>query len=134
IEPKLSLQWFLKMEDITKPALKAVMDDVVQLYPPKFKNMYRSWMENVRDWCISRQLWWGHQIPAYYLPNGDYVVANTKEEALAAANEKAGSNFLLSDLTQDEDVLDTWFSSWLWPMSVFDPEFFTTGKRNEDLN
>lgn len=134
IEPKLSLQWFLKMEDITKPALKAVMDDIIQLYPPKFKNMYRSWMENVRDWCISRQLWWGHRIPAYYLPNGDFVVANTIEEALAQANEKWGKNFFqLSDLRQDEDVLDTWFSSWLWPMSVFDPEFFTTGKKNEDL-
>ena len=134
IEPKLSLQWFLKMEDITQPALKSVMDDVIQLYPPKFKNMYRSWMENVRDWCISRQLWWGHQIPAYYLPNGEYVVANTKEEALAQANEKWGPNFFqLSDLTQDEDVLDTWFSSWLWPISVFDPEFFVTGKKNEDL-
>ena len=134
IEPKLSLQWFLKMEDITQPALKSVMDDVIQLYPPKFKNMYRSWMENVRDWCISRQLWWGHRIPAYYLPNGEYVVASTKEEALAQANEKWGANFFqLSDLTQDEDVLDTWFSSWLWPMSVFDPEFFTTGKKNEDL-
>ena len=134
IEPKLSLQWFLKMEDITQPALKAVMDDVVQLYPPKFKNMYRSWMENVRDWCISRQLWWGHQIPAYYLPNGEYVVANTKEEALVAANDKWGANFFqLSDLKQDEDVLDTWFSSWLWPISVFDPEFFNTGDKNEDL-
>ena len=134
IEPKLSLQWFLKMEDLTQPALKSVMDDVIQLYPPKFKNMYRSWMENVRDWCISRQLWWGHQIPAYYLPNGEYVVANSKDEALAQANEKWGANFFqLSDLTQDEDVLDTWFSSWLWPISVFDPEFFVTGKRNEDL-
>jgi valyl-tRNA synthetase len=134
IEPKLSLQWFLKMEDITQPALRSVMDDVIQLYPPKFKNMYRSWMENVRDWCISRQLWWGHQIPAYYLPNGEYVVAKSKEEALAQANEKWGANFFqLSDLKQDEDVLDTWFSSWLWPISVFDPEFFTTGKRNEDL-
>ena len=134
IEPKLSLQWFLKMEDITQPALKSVMDDVIQLYPPKFKNMYRSWMENVRDWCISRQLWWGHQIPAYYLPNGEYIVANSKEEALSQANEKWGPNFFqLSDLTQDEDVLDTWFSSWLWPISVFDPEFFLTGKRNEDL-
>jgi valyl-tRNA synthetase len=134
IEPKLSLQWFLKMEDITQPALKSVMDDVIQLYPAKFKNMYRSWMENVRDWCISRQLWWGHQIPAFYLPNGEYMVANTKEEALAQANEKWGVNFFqLSDLTQDEDVLDTWFSSWLWPISVFDPAFFTTGKKNQDL-
>lgn len=133
IEPKLSLQWFLKMEDITQPALTAVMDDVIQLYPPKFKNMYRSWMENVRDWCISRQLWWGHQIPAYYLPNGEYIVAASKEEALADANKKHQEDFALSDLTQDEDVLDTWFSSWLWPISVFDPEFFTTGKKNEDL-
>ncbi len=133
VEPKLSLQWFLKMEDITKPALSSVMEDVIQLHPPKFKNMYRSWMENVRDWCISRQLWWGHQIPAYYLPNGEYVVAKTKEEALQIANEKFGSSYTLADLTQDEDVLDTWFSSWLWPMSVFDSEVFKTGKPNEDL-
>lgn len=133
IEPKLSMQWFLKMEEITQPALRAVMDEVIQLYPPKFKNMYRSWMENVRDWCISRQLWWGHQIPAFYLPNGEYVVAKTHEEALEIANQKFNNQFLLSDLIQDEDVLDTWFSAWLWPMSVFDPEFFTTGKKNEDL-
>jgi valyl-tRNA synthetase len=134
IEPKLSLQWFLKMEDITKPALTAVMDDVIQLYPPKFKNMYRSWMENVRDWCISRQLWWGHQIPAYYLPNGEYVVAKSKEEALVLANQKFGMNYSAADLIQDEDVLDTWFSSWLWPISVFDTEVFSTGKQNEELN
>lgn len=133
IEPKLSLQWFMKMEDITKPALTAVMDDVIQLYPPKFKNMYRSWMENVRDWCISRQLWWGHQIPAYYLPNGEYVVAKSKAEALAQANEKFGTSYSESDLIQDEDVLDTWFSSWLWPISVFDTEVFSTGKQNEEL-
>ncbi|GGF37477.1 valine--tRNA ligase [Echinicola rosea] len=133
IEPKLSLQWFLKMEDITKPALKAVMDDIIQLYPPKFKNMYRSWMDNVRDWCISRQLWWGHQIPAFYLPNGEYVVAKTAEEALEMANEKYNQNYSLNDLTQDEDVLDTWFSSWLWPISVFDTDVFTTGKKNEEL-
>ncbi|QDH79688.1 valine--tRNA ligase [Echinicola soli] len=133
IEPKLSLQWFLKMEDITKPALKAVMDDIIQLYPPKFKNMYRSWMDNVRDWCISRQLWWGHQIPAFYLPNGEYVVAKTAEEALEIANEKYNQNYGLSDLTQDEDVLDTWFSSWLWPISVFDTDVFTTGEKNEEL-
>lgn len=133
IEPKLSLQWFLKMEDITKPALSSVMEDVIQLYPPKFKNMYRSWMENVRDWCISRQLWWGHQIPAYYLPNGEYVVAKSKEEALTLANEKYKTNYSESDLTQDEDVLDTWFSSWLWPISVFDTEVFSTGKQNEEL-
>lgn len=133
VEPKLSLQWFLKMEDITKPALSSVMEDIIQLHPPKFKNMYRSWMENVRDWCISRQLWWGHQIPAYYLPNGEYVVAKTKEEALAQANATYGADYSLSDLIQDEDVLDTWFSSWLWPISVFDSEVFSTGKPNEDL-
>jgi len=133
VEPRLSLQWFLKMDDITKPALSAVMDDVIQLYPPKFKNMYRSWMENVRDWCISRQLWWGHRIPAYHLPNGEFVVAKTAEEALKIANEQFDGNFTLADLKQDEDVLDTWFSSWLWPISVFDPEVFTTGKPNEEL-
>jgi len=133
VEPRLSLQWFLKMDDITKPALSAVMDDVIQLYPPKFKNMYRSWMENVRDWCISRQLWWGHRIPAYHLPNGEFVVAKTDEEALKIANEQFDGNYTLADLKQDEDVLDTWFSSWLWPISVFDPEVFTTGKPNEEL-
>lgn len=133
IEPKLSLQWFLKMEDITKPALKSVMDDVIQLHPPKFKNMYRSWMENVRDWCISRQLWWGHRIPAFYLPNGEFVVAKTAEEALAQANGQFGKSWTLADLKQDEDVLDTWFSSWLWPISVFDNEVFSTGKPNEEL-
>ena len=133
IEPKLSLQWFLRMDDITKPALSAVMDDVIQLYPPKFKNMYRSWMENVRDWCISRQLWWGHRIPAFYLPNGEYVVAKTAEEALEIANSQFNATFTLADLKQDEDVLDTWFSSWLWPISVFDTDVFTTGKPNEEL-
>lgn len=133
IEPKLSMQWFLKMDEITKPALSSVMDDVIKLYPPKFKNMYRSWMENVRDWCISRQLWWGHRIPAFYLPNGEYVVAKTAEEALAIANETYSENFKLEDLNQEEDVLDTWFSSWLWPISVFDTEVFKTGQPNEDL-
>ena len=133
IEPKLSLQWFLKMEEITQPALKSVMDDVIQLHPPKFKNMYRVWMENVRDWCISRQLWWGHQIPAFYLPNGEFVVAKTKEEALEIAQKGHDSNYTLGDLKQDEDVLDTWFSSWLWPISVFDTDVFTTGKPNEEL-
>ncbi|PSL06448.1 valine--tRNA ligase [Cecembia rubra] len=133
IEPKLSLQWFLKMEEITKPALSSVMEDIIQLHPPKFKNMYRAWMENVRDWCISRQLWWGHQIPAFYLPNGEFVVAKTKEEALALANEKLNASYTMEDLKQDEDVLDTWFSSWLWPISVFDSEVFTSGKPNEDL-
>ncbi|MBN3583310.1 valine--tRNA ligase [Algoriphagus aestuarii] len=133
VEPKLSMQWFLKMDEITKPALSSVMDDVIQLYPPKFKNMYRSWMENVRDWCISRQLWWGHRIPAYFLPNGEYVVAKTAEEALEIANKTYGLNYQLADLNQEEDVLDTWFSAWLWPISVFDTDVFTTGKPNEDL-
>jgi valyl-tRNA synthetase len=121
IEPKLSMQWFLKMDTITKPALEKVMDDTIRLIPSKFKNTYRHWMENVRDWCISRQLWWGHRIPAWYLPDGDFVVAQTAEEALALAREKtANAQLPLSDLHQDEDVLDTWFSSWLWPISVFD--------------
>lgn len=133
IEPKLSLQWFLKMDEITKPAFTSVMEDVIQLHPPKFKNMYRVWMENVRDWCISRQLWWGHRIPAFYLPNGEFVVAKTAEEALAQANAQFGKSWTLADLKQDEDVLDTWFSSWLWPISVFDTEVFSTGKPNEEL-
>lgn len=133
IEPKLSLQWFLKMDEITKPAFSSVMEDVIQLHPPKFKNMYRVWMENVRDWCISRQLWWGHQIPAYHLPNGEFVVAKTKEEALKIAQTEHDSSYTLDDLKQDEDVLDTWFSSWLWPISVFDTDVFTTGKPNKEL-
>lgn len=121
IEPKLSMQWFLKMEELARPALKAVMEDTVRLVPAKFKNTYRYWMENVKDWCISRQLWWGQQIPAYYLPEGGYVVAETPEEALEAAREKTGNPSLSpADLRQDPDVLDTWFSSWLWPISVFD--------------
>ncbi len=133
VEPKLSLQWFLKMEDITKPALKAVMEDVIQLYPAKFKNMYRAWMENVRDWCISRQLWWGHRIPAYYLPNGEYVVAKSQSDALKIANEKFGEQYTIEDIKQDEDVLDTWFSSWLWPISVFDTKVFENNAPSEDL-
>ncbi|GAA3960566.1 valine--tRNA ligase [Hymenobacter antarcticus] len=121
IEPKLSLQWFMKMEHLAKPALDAVENDTVRLHPPKFKNMYRAWMENVRDWCISRQLWWGQQIPAYYLPDGTFVVALTAEDALNQARAQSGkADLQLSDLRQDEDVLDTWFSSWLWPISVFD--------------
>lgn len=121
IEPKLSMQWFLKMDQITKPALENVMNDNIQLHPPKFKNMYRAWMENVRDWCISRQLWWGQRIPAFYLPDGDFVVAETPEEALKLAKSRTGySDLRIEDLKQDEDVLDTWFSSWLWPISVFD--------------
>jgi valyl-tRNA synthetase len=120
IEPKLSLQWFLKMEELAKPALKVVMDDTIRFHPPKFKNIYKHWMENVRDWCISRQLWWGQRIPAYYLPNGQIVVAETPEAALLLAKERHGQQLGAADLRQDEDVLDTWFSSWLWPISVFD--------------
>ncbi|GAA4350278.1 valine--tRNA ligase [Hymenobacter saemangeumensis] len=121
IEPKLSMQWFLKMEHMAKPALEVVENDTVKLHPAKFKNTYRVWMENVRDWCISRQLWWGQQIPAYYLPDGSFVVALTPDEALELAREQSGNASLqLNDLRQDEDVLDTWFSSWLWPISVFD--------------
>ncbi len=121
IEPKLSMQWFMKMEHLAKPALEVVENDTIRLYPAKFKNTYRVWMENVRDWCISRQLWWGQQIPAYYLPDGSFVVALTASEALELAREQSGNNELkISDLRQEEDVLDTWFSSWLWPISVFD--------------
>jgi valyl-tRNA synthetase len=121
IEPKLSLQWFLKMEELAKPALDHVMNDDIQLHPAKFKNTYRSWMENVRDWCISRQLWWGQQIPAFYLEDGTVIVAKDKKEALRIARDKYQLYALIEDdLTQDPDVLDTWFSSWLWPISVFD--------------
>ncbi len=120
IEPKLSMQWFLKMDELTKPALKAVMDDDIRFYPAKFKNTYRHWMTDTKDWCISRQLWWGHRIPAYFLPEGGYVVAETPEEALQLAREKTGNPDLqASDLRADEDCLDTWFSSWLWPISLF---------------
>ncbi|HPL76086.1 MAG TPA: valine--tRNA ligase [Paludibacteraceae bacterium] len=119
IEPKLSMQWFLKMEELAKPALEAVMTDKIKLYPPKYKNTYRHWMENVKDWCISRQLWWGHRIPAYYFSNGGWVVAETKEEAYQKALKIANEPFPIEDLRQDEDCLDTWFSSWLWPISVF---------------
>jgi valyl-tRNA synthetase len=121
IEPKLSLQWFLKMGNMAKPALEVVMNDTVKFHPAKFKNTYRHWMENVRDWCISRQLWWGQRIPAYYLPNREFVVAESREEAYRIAREKYDLPGLkMEDLEQDEDVLDTWFSSWLWPISVFD--------------
>ncbi|MDD4190926.1 MAG: valine--tRNA ligase, partial [Mangrovibacterium sp.] len=121
IEPKLSAQWFLRMNELVKPALENVMNDTILFYPAKFKNSYRHWMEQIKDWCISRQLWWGHRIPVYYLPDGSFVVAQTPEEALALAREKSGYDALsVKDLHQDEDVLDTWFSSWLWPISVFD--------------
>ena len=121
IEPKLSMQWFMSMEEIAKPATRAVMEDAIKFIPAKYKNTYRHWMENIKDWCISRQLWWGQRIPAYYLPKGGYVVAETAEQALEMARAKTGDATLTaSDLRQDEDVLDTWFSSWLWPISVFD--------------
>ena len=127
IEPKLSMQWFLSMKKISEPATKAVMEDAIRFVPEKYKNTYRYWMENIKDWCISRQLWWGQRIPAYYLPKGGFVVALTAEEALEKARAKTGDASLqASDLRQDEDVLDTWFSSWLWPISVFD------GIRNPD--
>ena len=121
IEPKLSMQWFLKMEHLAQIALEPVMKDEIKFYPAKYKNTYRHWMENIKDWCISRQLWWGHRIPAYYLPQGGFVVAETAEKALELAKEKTGdANLTAADLRQDEDALDTWFSSWLWPISLFD--------------
>jgi valyl-tRNA synthetase len=134
IEPKLSLQWFLNMKELSGPALEHVMDDTVRLQPAKFKNTYKHWMEHVKDWCISRQLWWGHRIPAYFYGEGsnDYVVAATAEEALELAREKTGDRDLQGGtLKQDEDVLDTWFSSWLWPISVFDG---IRNPDNEDIN
>ncbi|QQY33859.1 Valine--tRNA ligase [Chryseobacterium gleum] len=134
IEPKVSVQWFLKMSEIAKPALDVVMDDEVKFYPEKFKNTYKHWMENIRDWNISRQLWWGQQIPAYYYGEGDedFVVAETKEEALELAKQKTGNSSLTTEnLRQDDDALDTWFSSWLWPMSVFDG---LLDPENKDIN
>mgnify|MGYP000141271467 FL=1 len=125
IEPKLSMQWFCKMEEFSKPALEHVMNDDIQFYPPKFKNTYRHWMENIKDWCVSRQLWWGQQIPAYFYEGNKYVVAESKEKALALV-QKEKPSVTMQDLRQDADVLDTWFSSWLWPISVFD------GIRNPD--
>mgnify|MGYP000132411103 CR=1 FL=1 len=125
IEPKLSMQWFCKMEEFSKPALEHVMNNDIQFHPPKFKNTYRHWMENIKDWCVSRQLWWGQQIPAYFYEGNKYVVAESKEEALALA-QKEKPSVTMEDLRQDADVLDTWFSSWLWPISVFD------GIRNPD--
>ncbi|WP_395092312.1 valine--tRNA ligase [Vaginella massiliensis] len=134
IEPKISDQWFLKMSDLAKPALDNVMNDVIKFHPPKFKNTYRNWMENITDWNISRQLWWGHQIPAYFYGEGseDFVVAMTPEQALTLAREKNNNPELsLSDLKQSDDVLDTWFSSWIWPISVFDG---INNPNNEEIN
>lgn len=132
IEPKLSMQWFLKMEDLAKPALDVVMSDKVQLHPAKYKNTYKHWMENVKDWCISRQLWWGQRIPVFYIDNtNEFVVAENIEDAIKLASEKTGRTITASDLNQDEDVLDTWFSSWLWPMSVFDG---INNPENEEIN
>ena len=131
IEPKLSMQWFLKMEDIAKPALDSVMDDTIKFHPASYKNIYRHWMENIKDWCISRQLWWGHQIPAYYLPKGGVVVGLTKEDAYEKALKVVDYELSIDDLRQDEDCLDTWFSSWLWPISVFDG---INNPDNEEIN
>ena len=119
VEPRLSLQWFVDMKDLSKPALDHVMNDDIKFWPPKFKNSYRNWMENIKDWCISRQLWWGHRIPAWYAPDGSFQVAKTEEEALQLFR-KENPSIQASDIKQDPDVLDTWFSSWLWPISVFD--------------
>ena len=132
IEPKLSMQWFLKMQHFADMALPPVMNDELKFYPAKYKNTYKNWLENIKDWCISRQLWWGHRIPAYFLPEGGYVVAATPEEALALAKEKTGNAGLKQeDLRQDEDCLDTWFSSWLWPISLFDG---INNPGNEEIN
>ena len=132
IEPKLSMQWFLKMQHFADMALPPVMNDELKFYPAKYKNTYKNWLENIKDWSISRQLWWGHRIPAYFLPEGGYVVAATPEEALALAKEKTGNADLkLEDLRQDEDCLDTWFSSWLWPISLFDG---INNPGNEEIN
>jgi valyl-tRNA synthetase len=130
IEPKLSMQWFCKMEEFSKPALEHVMNNDIQFHPPKFKNTYRHWMENIKDWCVSRQLWWGQQIPAYFYEGNKYVVAESKEEALTLA-QKEKPSVTMEDLRQDADVLDTWFSSWLWPISVFDG---ICNPDNEEIN
>ena len=130
VEPKISTQWFLSMKDVKMPALDNVMNDKIKFHPSKLKNMYRAWMENINDWCISRQLWWGHQIPAYYLPSGEFVVAETKEEALKKA-QGIDKDITIDNITQDKDVLDTWFSSWLWPITVFDG---INDPDNEEIN
>ncbi|MBR1462667.1 MAG: valine--tRNA ligase [Prevotella sp.] len=132
IEPRLSLQWFLKMQHFADIALPPVMSDELKFYPTKYKNTYKNWLENIQDWCISRQLWWGHRIPAYYYDGEEFVVAENAEKALELAREKSGNNNLqMSDLRQDEDALDTWFSSWLWPISLFDG---INNPGNEEIN
>ena len=132
IEPKLSMQWFLKMQHFADMALPPVMNDELKFYPAKYKNTYKNWLENIKDWCISRQLWWGHRIPAYFLPEGGYVVAENIDKALELAKEKTGNqNLTTADLRQDEDALDTWFSSWLWPISLFDG---INNPGNEEIN
>ena len=132
IEPKLSMQWFLKMQHFADMALPPVMNDELKFYPAKYKNTYRNWLENIKDWCISRQLWWGHRIPAYYIPGGGFVVAETREEAWRKAIEQSGNPDLKpEELKQDEDCLDTWFSSWLWPISLFDG---INNPGNEEMN
>jgi valyl-tRNA synthetase len=118
VEPRLSLQWWVSMQKLSEPALRSVMDEEIKFYPPKFRNLYRNWMENIRDWCISRQLTWGHRIPAYYAPDGSFVVADSKEAALLQFTIQ-DSRLTIDDIRQDDDVLDTWFSSWLWPFEVF---------------
>ena len=133
IEPKLSMQWFLKMKHFADMALPPVMNDEIKFYPAKYKNTYRHWLENIKDWCISRQLWWGHRIPAYYLPQGGFVVAETIEEAVKLAREKSGNAALeAKDLRQDEEALDTWFSSWLWPISLFNGIMQPEGNKEFD--
>ncbi|HHW60084.1 MAG: valine--tRNA ligase [Bacteroidales bacterium] len=130
IEPRLSLQWFLKVEELSKPAMQVVLDGTIKFYPDKFINTYRHWMKNIKDWCISRQLWWGHRIPVWYLPNGEFVVAHNEEEAYTLALKK-NPNLKKIELHQDDDVLDTWFSSWIWPIAVFNG---ILQPNNEDIN
>ena len=132
IEPRLSPQWFVDMNELAQPALDNVMNGTIKFYPDNMKNTYRHWMENIKDWCISRQLWWGHRIPAWYFGSGenDFVVAKSETDAIILASEKSGKKITATDLKQDEDVLDTWFSSWLWPISVFNG---LTKPRNEEI-
>ncbi len=131
VEPRLSLQWWVDMKKISSPALASVVDDSIKFYPEKFKNLYRHWMENIKDWCISRQLWWGHRIPAWYTPDGNFAVATSKEDALNILNKNSTKLWSINDLTQEEDCLDTWFSSWIWPIEVFKGY---SNPNNSDIN